>query len=341
MQKIFPEALNSVLEKELKSVYFLTGQDLLLVDESKEAIINQARSQEFDEKLEINVANDTNWDDLFDQLQSTGLFFSRQIVVLNLPENITANYQKRLLELVGLIHSDLLLIFHFPKFTKAIEKQKWIAEIANQAVQVTCQTPDISKLPVWLSHRTKAMELTLTEEAKQQLCFSYEGNLLALKQALQLLQLRFPDGKISLPRVNEIIENSAQFTPFQWIDALLEGNVRRAIRILHHLKNEDVQPVVLLRIIQKELLVLINLTRTNLQNSSTNQPLVSQNLRAEFDRLKIWQNRRGAYQNAIQRMSYRKLFLLCQNLAELERKVKAEFSDEIWLELERFSSQFK
>ncbi|WP_150539165.1 DNA polymerase III subunit delta [Actinobacillus vicugnae] len=340
MQKIFPEALPSVLSKSLSPFYLLTGNDLLLLNETKDQIVQAAQAADFDEKQDVNIAADTKWDDLFEAAQSNGLFFNRQIIILNLPETPTAIQMKKVAELCNFSHSDLLLIICLPKFSKAMEKQAWFTQIASQTVQINCQTPEISKLPNWLSNRAKAMSLQVEPEAIQLLCYSYEGNLLALKQALQMLQLRFNDGKISLSRAKEIVEQSAQFSPFQWIDALLEGKIARAERILKHLQNEEMQPVVLLRIIQKELLVLLELTRAPRPITNSHQPLFIGNLRAEFDRLKIWQNRRPFYQAAVHRLTYQRLYRLIQKLAELEKKVKQEFSDEIWLELERFSTHF-
>ncbi len=339
MQKVYPESLKISLDKGLKSAYFLVGSDILLVNEAKDLIVQIARGQNFDEKIEITVANDTNWDNLFEQIQSTGLFFSRQIIILNLPDNINAVYQKQLVQLAGFIHSDLLLIFHLPKFNKTTEKQKWLSLF--NGIQINCQTPDSSRLASWIYHRSKGMNLTLDNEATQLLCYSYEGNLLALKQALQQLELHFSGKIIDIKKVNCIIEQSSQFTPFQWIDALLDGKIKRAIRILSYLKNEDIQPVVLLRIVQKELFMLMELSCNNMQNFDKNRPLIHYNLREEFDRLKVWQNKRGLYQSIMNRLNYQQLFQLCQNLAELERKVKKEFSDEIWIELEKFCFKFK
>ncbi|MEG9499012.1 DNA polymerase III subunit delta [Mannheimia indoligenes] len=339
MQKIFPETLQLSLNKGLQPFYLLTGNDLLLVNESKDLIIQFARSNGFDEKKEIEIKNDTNWESLFEATQEMGLFFTRQILILNFPESPTATQFKKLAELCALIHSDLLFILHLPKFSKTMEKQTWFSQIEAQLVQINCQTPEISKLPQWLSNRAKEMNLQIEAEANQLLCYSYEGNLLALKQALQLLQLQCNDGKITLNKAKEIVEHSAQFTPFQWIDALFEGKIGRAQRILHHLQNEEVQAVVLLRIVQKELLILLEITRSPTPVLSE-QALFNGNLRLEFDRLKIWQNRRPFYSQVVQRLTYKKLYTLIQQLAELERKVKQEFSDDIWLELERFSAQF-
>lgn len=339
LQRIFPEGLDLALEKGLKPFYILSGQDPLLINEVKTKIALSAKLQEFDEKTEVYINNETNWDDLFELIQSNGLFFSRQILILNLPEAPTATQQKSLVELLGYAHSDLLFIFYAPKLTKAIEKQEWFARISEDGILINCQTPDLQKLPNWVSQRAHTMALDLESEVIQFLCYNYEGNLLALNQALQLLQLQLSGAKITLSQAKGVIEQSSQFTPFQWIDALLEGKVSRAIRILHNLRNEDMQPVLLLRLMQKELMLLLEITRSPQQKLSS-QLLFAGNLRSEFDRMKVWQNRRGLYQNLIQRLTYRQLYHLIQQLADLEKQVKQTFSDEIWAEFERFSAQF-
>ena len=56
------------------------------------------------------------------------------------------------------------------------------------------------------------MGLSADEEAVQLLCYSYENNLLALKQALQLLDLLYPDHKLTYNRVKSAVEQSSVFT---------------------------------------------------------------------------------------------------------------------------------
>ena len=53
------------------------------------------------------------------------------------------------------------------------------------------------------------MGLDADNEAIQQLCYSYENNLLALKQALQLLDLLYPDHKLNYNRVISVVEQSS------------------------------------------------------------------------------------------------------------------------------------
>ena len=343
MNRIFPEQLNHSLGQRLASLYYLTGQDPLLLAETRDFIIQTATAQGFDEKIDIQVDQSTDWDDLFERCQSMGLFFNKQVMSLTLPENLTAALQAKLFELISLSHEDVLLILQLPKFGKANEKQEWVKkslEIEPHLTVVNCQTPGIEQLPRWVSHRVKAMGLSIEQDAIQLLCYSYENNLLALKQTLELLALLYPDHKISFTRVKSVVEQASVFTPFQWIDALLEGKEGRARRILESLKAEEMQPVILLRTLQRELMTLLELSKPQQRLAGIDQPLPTHQLKEGFDRLKIWQNRRHVYSALFQRFTYRKLYKIIQQLAELERLAKLEFSNDIWDKLADISVKF-
>ncbi|OOF59509.1 DNA polymerase III subunit delta [Rodentibacter myodis] len=335
MNRIFPEQLSHHLSQRLTNVYFLVGQDPLLLSESEEMIYQAANKQGFDEKNSVQIDHQTDWRQLIESSQSMGLFFNKQVLILNLPENLTALLQKNLQELIAVLNEDILLILVLPKLTKPMEKQAWFLAI-NQyepnVLLVNCQTPTSENLPRWVKNRVQAMGLIANEEAIQQLCYSYENNLLALKQALQLLDLLHPDHKLNYNRVIAVVEQSSVFTPFQWIDALLAGKVNRAKRILNGLRAEDVQPIILLRTLQRELLTLLELTKPQ-QPVQLKDNLPLWQIKGEFDRLKIWQNRRPLFITAVQRLTYQKLYDIIQELANIERLAKQEFSDEVWVKL--------
>lgn len=333
MNRIFPEQLAVSLKNNLSGIYYLLGQDPLLLSESRDLIIQTAVAQGFDEKFEVQADNSTDWNDLFERCQSIGLFFNKQILILNLPENPTALLHNNLSELISLLNADVLLILQLPKLTKPMEKQEWFKRAEQYEPHiplVNCQTPNAEQLPRWVLNRAKTMGLNIEQEAVQLLCYSYENNLLALKQSLQLLALLYPDNKLTFARVKSVVEQASVFTPFQWIDALLEGKENRARRILQGLQAEEVQPVILLRTLQRELLVLLELSKPQQRLTDLDQALPLSQLREGFDRLKVWQNRRPFFTQAFQRLTYRKLYLILQQLAQLERAVKQDFSADVW-----------
>ena len=339
MKRYFPEQLLPTTDRA--QVYYLVGTDPLLLSETEDKIQQIAAKQGFDEKLVFQIENSTDWQEIFALCQSIGLFSDKRIIVLDLPENLTALLQNRLSALAELLHTDVLCILRLVKLTKAMEKQAWFTSL-NQydkySILVDCQTPAAEQLPNWVLHRTKDMGLQIDHEAIQLLCYHYENNLLALKQILQLLALLYPDHHLTFSRVEALVEQSAVYTPFQWLDAILAGKVKRAMRILSGLRDEEVQPIILLRTLQKELMTILALTKPQ-QALRLSEHLPLSQLKDEFDRLKVWQNRRPLFLTAIQRLTYQKLYSFFQQLADIERLAKQEFSDEVWARLADLSAQ--
>jgi DNA polymerase-3 subunit delta len=230
-------------------------------------------------------------------------------------------------KLSTLLHSDILLVLRLAKLTKAQENSAWFKALSTQAVMVPCQTPEQAQLPRWVASRAKAMKLSVDDAAIQLLCYCYEGNLLALSQALERLSLLWPDGKLTLPRVEAAVNDAAHFTPFHWVDALLAGKSKRALHILHQLEKEDSEAVILLRTLQRDLLTLLHLQRNQ----------AKQALRTLMDQQRIWQNRRALFTEALQRLDAQRLQRAVHLLAELELSMKQDYGQNLWPQLETLS----
>lgn len=330
MNKIYPEQLGAQLQHGLRACYLLLGNEPLLLQESLDTLRQHARQHGFEERHSFTLDNRTDWDTIFDCAQAMSLFSARQIIELTLPESGPgAHNSDPLVTLAGMLHPDILLLIQGGKPTRAQENSKWFKALSQQnATLVSCQTPELAQLPRWVSQRARALKLQLDEPALNLLCHCYEGNLLALGQALERLRLLFPDGKLSLPRVESAVNQSAHFTPYHWLDALLEGKTKRALRILEQLKNEDVEPVILLRTLQRELQLVLQFH----QQMQRGIPL-----RSLFDQHKVWQNRRPLLTHALQRLTLPQLTVLFTQLAALERSVKQDYSSNPWPALQTLS----
>lgn len=328
MLKLYPEQLGAQLKEGLRAAYLLLGNDPLLLQESQDVVRKAASAQGFTEHHTYVIDNSTDWDAIYSICQALSLFASRQTLTLQLPENgPNAAINERLALLVSLLHDDLMLIVRGNKLTKAQENAVWYTTLANRSVCVSCQTPEQANLPRWVAARAKQNNLQLDDAANQLLCYCYEGNLLAAAQALERLALLFPDGKLTLPRVEQAVNDAAHFTPFHWVDALLAGKSKRALHVLRQLRLEACEPVILLRTIQRELLLLVNIKRQS----------VSTPLRTLFDRHRIWQNRRGITGDALQRLSHDQLRQAVHLLGRIELIVKQDFGQSVWAELESLS----
>ncbi|MDC9593101.1 DNA polymerase III subunit delta [Xenorhabdus sp. IM139775] len=328
MIRLYPEQLLSQLNEGLRGSYLLWGNEPLLLQESQDSIRKVAEQHGFMEHFTFALDNHTDWDEIFSLCQSLSLFASRQSLSLLLPENgLNAAMAERLTKLSALLHTDILLILRGHKLTKAQENSPWFKAIGQNGVYISCLTPEQNRLPQWVAQRAKSRGLLLENEANQLLCYCYEGNLLALAQALERLSLLYPDNRLTLPRVEEAVSDAAHFSPYHWIDALLAGKIKRAWHILKQLRQEDTEAVILLRTVQRELMLLLILKR-----QCTTVPL-----KTLFDQHKIWQNRRALLSTALQRLSQRELQSAIHLLTQMELRVKQDYSQSIWADLETLS----
>ncbi|MBS9424484.1 DNA polymerase III subunit delta [Photorhabdus caribbeanensis] len=328
MIKLYPEQLISQLNEGLRNCYLIWGNEPLLLQESQDHIRKAAEKHAFTEHFTYTLDNHTEWDEIFGICQSLSLFASRQTLTLLLPENgPNAAMAEQLVKLAELLHPDILLILRGLKLTKAQENSNWFKVLGKNGVYVSCQTPEQNRLPQWVAQRAKAMKLALEEQANQLLCYCYEGNLLALAQALERLSLLYPDGKLTLHRIENAVNDAAHFTPYHWVDALLAGKAKRAWHILKQLKQEDCEAVILLRTVQRELLLLLTLKR-----QGTTTPI-----KTLLDQHRVWQNRRPLLTSALQRLTQHDLQRALHLLVQMERQIKQDYGQSIWSDLETLS----
>ncbi len=324
--KIYPEQLaNTLAQQPLAPAYWLLGNDPLLQDESLAVLVNHARSLGFEERHRFTLDANLDWASVNDVCQGMSLFSSRQIIELNTTDNgFSATLTAKLTELMQMWHSDLLFVVTGPKLSAAQEKAKWCKTVFQSANMVVCQTPIGPQWQRFVQQRCQQLQLKTDTPSLQLLTQWYEGNTLALMQNLQLLQLLYPDGVLTLVRLQEALAESSRYTPFQWIDALLQGNGIRSQRILRQLANEDTESLILIRVLQKELRILYRLQEQIQQG---------QILSKLFDQERIWSTRQPNYRAALERLPLLKLLGLLRDLTHIELSVKTDYTAQIWPEL--------
>ena len=306
------------------------GNEPLLINESQQAINQHAKKHGFDEHFKYVVNDSTNWQEIHDCCLSLSLFGSRKIIELVLPESgVNAAISKELLSLQPSLNQDILLLLIGGKLTKAQENSKWFKSLHSAGCWVTCLTPDSTRLPQFVQFRCQKLGLKPDREATQMLAQWHEGNLTALVQSLEKLALNYPDGQLNLVRLEESLSRHNHFTAFHWTDALLAGKVNRCQKILTQLQSEGTEPVVLLRTIQKELMLL----STMLDQSKKS------NINQVFSQHKIWQSKKPLYSAALNRLSKQKLRNAISTLAYIELQSKTDFGFNAWPWLSQLSIQ--
>ena len=328
--RIFADRLTEQLSKQLHPIYLLFGNEPLLLQESRQAILQVAKQQGFEERHRFTIDASFNWYQVYDCCQALSLFSARQLIEIELPETgVNAAIAKELVSVAEMLHSDLILVLIGSKLTKAQESAKWFKTLSAPGCWVNCLSPDVQRLPQFVQSRCRSLGLKPDAEAIQMLAQWHEGNLFALTQSLEKLVLLYPDGYLTMVRVEESLSRHNHFTVFHWTDALLAGKGNRAQRILRQLEAEGTEVVILVRTIQRELTQLLQM-QMQARNSTIAQV---------FDSYRIWQNKRPLYSAALQRLSTTRLQALLQLLARIEVQSKTQYEISSWPTLHQLSAE--
>jgi DNA polymerase III subunit delta len=308
--------------------YLLVGTETYQQYQSQKQIQNYLADLGFTQQLIFSIDAQTDWSTLYDHCQSLSLFSSKTLLILQFGENsISSTIASKLAELTSQLHQDIALIICINKLTKAQENSAWLKVISDQTLWVTCQPLNSESLPNWLNQQAKQLGIGLNPSVIEGLGYYYEGNLLALSQILEQIKLLYPNDDISFNQIEHIINDAAVFSPYHWLDAILAGKVKRTIHILQQLKANDIEPLILLRTLQKELILLINLKQQQ-QNCT---------LKQAFDNYKVWQNRRPFFTQILKRLTLEQFYTALYELTQIEINLKQDYSTNIWLQLESIS----
>lgn len=326
--RIYADKLADHLAKQIKQVYLIFGNEPLLIQESRQAVQKAAQQHGFEETHRFSIDPNLDWNQVYDCFQALSLFSSRQIIELEVPESgVTATVSKELQSLCDILHDDIMLVIVGSKLTKAQENAKWFKSLSTKGDWVSCLTPDLQRLPMFIQARCRKLALKPDQQSLQMLAQWHEGNLFALSQSLEKLALLYPDGELTIVRLEKALSRNNHFTTFHWIDAVLAGKANRAQRILRQLEAEGIESVILIRSIQKEFHQLLSMHRD----------LTQMGMNQVFEKYRVWQNKRPLYNAALTRLTAQRIHALISVLAQAEIKAKTQYDQSVWPTIHQLS----
>lgn len=244
--------LGAQLQRGLRSLYTLYGDEPLLIQEAGDAIRAAARAQGYTERTVHTMAGaHADWSAVLASGASLSLFADKQIVEVRVPSGKPGKdgsaALQQLAEAADGNDSTLTLVV-LPRLDMATQKSAWFAALDAHGVTVRVEPVDRKALPQWIAQRLQAQGQRVAAGAEGQRTLAFfadrvEGNLLAAHQEIQKLALLHPAGELSFEQVESAVLNVARFDAFKLAEAVLGGQVARVQRMLDGLQAEGEAPV--------------------------------------------------------------------------------------------------
>jgi DNA polymerase-3 subunit delta len=319
----FPAArLPGDLRSNLRSVYLVSGDEPLLVQEACAAIVERAKQAGFDEIERHTVERGFDWTGLTAGADNLSLFSQRRIVDLRLPSCKPGEAGARALKsLATKDDPDQLLLVSCPKLDPAASRSVWVKTLDQQGAVVQVWPLDVKDLKSWVQRRMASAGLKVDAAGAELLADRVEGNLLAAAQEIEKLKLLHAGGELSEADVERAVADSARFDVFRLADAALAGQANRCMRMLWSLHREGVEPVLVLWALARDIGLLEQV------HFSVG---LGESQRASLDRLRIWQRRQPLVQRALGRLNPSQVRNLVAQAAVVDKVIKGRATGQPW-----------
>jgi DNA polymerase-3 subunit delta len=245
--QLAPAQLSQHLQRGLRSLYTLHGDEPLLLQEAADAIRAAARTQGHTERSVFTVAGaHFDWGGVLAAGGSLSLFADKQLLELRIPsgkpgKDGSAALQRIAESAAG--NDSTLVLVSLPKLDRATKTGAWFGALENHGVTLQVDPVERAALPAWIAQRLKAQGQQVAagedgQRALQMFSDRVEGNLLAAHQEISKLALLHPPGELSAAQIESAVLNVARYDVFKLSEAVLAGQTLRAQRMLTGLQAE-------------------------------------------------------------------------------------------------------
>ena len=235
------------LQKGLRPLYTLHGDEALLVQEAADAIRAAARAQGYTERsVHIVAGAHFDWGAVLAAGSSLSLFADKQIVEVRIPSGKPGKDGSAALQQLAEAapgNDGVLTLVLLPRLDKATRSGAWFTALDGAGMTVQIDSVERAQLPAWIAQRLAAQGQRVApgEEGQRTLAFfadRVEGNLLAAHQEISKLALLHPPGELSGAQVEAAVLNVARYDVFKLSEAVLAGQPARVQRMLDGLQAE-------------------------------------------------------------------------------------------------------
>ncbi len=318
------EQLAAHLERELRPLYVLYGDEPLLVLEAADAIRARARGAGYSEREVLTVLPQFDWGQLLAAGGNLSLFGDKKLIDLRIPTGKPGKEGGAALQQwCQHLSPDNLLLVTLPELDWREEKAAWFTALANAGVAVKLNAPPLAELPGWIAGRLRRQQQSADPDSLKFIAERVEGNLLAAHQEIQKLALLYPAGKLSDAQVRDAVLNVARYDIDGLREALLAGDVGRLARTLDGLMQEGEAPPLVLWAMSEEIRSLTAI-RAGLDSGRPLDLLLKE--------AKVWGARQNAVKRAVQRLDSGALEAALRHAGRIDALIKGIGQGNLWEE---------
>jgi DNA polymerase-3 subunit delta len=237
--------VNDIKKRDIKSVYFLMGEEAYYIDAISQFIEHSILSEEekgFNQM--VLYGRDVSIDDIVSHAKRYPMMAERQVIIVKEAQDLSRTIEN----LVGYVENPqptTVLVFCY-KY-KTLDKRKKLSKaIAKNGVLFESKKLYENQVPDWIRRVLSGRGHTITPKASQMLVEFLGNDLGKINNELEKLRLIIQPGEQITPQlIEENIGISKDFNNFELLNAIGDKNVKKAFAIMQYFaQNPKKNPLV-------------------------------------------------------------------------------------------------
>ncbi len=227
-------------------MYFFTGTEEFLVEESISSVLKRAKKERFSELERFEITQQESWAEVLLALDSHSLFSEKKILIAQLSRNVFGkNVLNELLKWVETNDESTILILRGANWDYRLRRAEWYKFMVKYATVVVSESLSIQMAMKWITRMASEAGIRLSRDTCEELAILTEGNLAAARQEIERLALSFmsENKTIEIDDMNRM--NWSLCGAFDAINEATRGNTQRLMNQLEALKRSGIQPLML------------------------------------------------------------------------------------------------
>lgn len=311
---------------KISPIYLISSDEPVLRDEAIKKIETLAHQSNYSLIKRWQVDTHFDWFNFFTNLEQRDLFGDKCLVELHLNSSkLSAEVGQRLTAFLVQANVEQILLLSCDKLDKATLKNQWVSVIEQYGTIIQLWPLEAAMLLNWLANKSSEHGLKLSRDSLAYIAAHSEGNLTAAAQTLEKLSLQYGAVLLSHAQICANLADQSRYTTFDLVKAWLNDDKLRSYKILHSLKADAVEPILIWWTLTVECRLLAQIRFGLTKNIS---------LVTLLNTFQVWKKREPLIKLHLYKPYDYHAGL--QQLAGIERIIKGLEKGLVWDELENF-----
>lgn len=252
----YMDILKQIKKKQLAPVYFLYGSEAYFIQNLKHQLIEKVTGNDED-SLSVYDLEEVPIETVISDAETYPFFSERKLIIAEnpvflkpKPDKLSFEHDVSFLERYIMSPADYTVLVIIAPYEKIDERKKISKLLKKQTAVAACQSIKDNDLREWMASIAKQLDISISEEAYEIMEAELSTNLHQLENELHKLSLYVgPGGEITKETAEELVSHTTTSSSLRLVDAVIEKDLQKAIRIFKDLVKMKEEPIALIGLI--------------------------------------------------------------------------------------------